>query len=125
MTNYKINVDHSNLQDRKVSHEFAEEMNFAIRNIGRKSDGDRSFVKLLKSPASMAFGISKVFLPSDPNELCDILRLSLQKTHAGNNSGITIQEIVAIVDKFFEYKCLSKEQHKQHLIESNLLHEQV
>ena len=71
-----------------------------------------------------ASGISKTrFLSSDPNELCDRLKLLLQEKHAGNNSNIIDEEIVAIVDKSLEYKCISKKQHKQLLIKCNLLHE--
>ena len=69
-----------------------------------------------------ASGVSKtIFFSSDANELCDRLKLLLQKKHAGNNSDIINEEIVAIVDKFFDYKCISEKQHKQNLIKGNLL----
>ena len=68
-----------------------------------------------------ASGITKtIFLSSDSNELCNKLKLLLQKMKAGNNSDIINQEIIAIVDKRLEYKCISKKQHKQVLIECNL-----
>ena len=60
--------------------------------------------KFLKSPAIMASGISKIFLTSDPNELCDRLRLFLQQKQAGINSDVINQEIVSLVDKLLEYK---------------------
>ena len=70
----------------------------------------------------MASGISKTIIQySDPNELCDRLNLLLEEKHAGNNSDTINDEIVAIVDKLLEYKCLSKKQHKQILIKCNLL----
>ena len=70
-----------------------------------------------------ASGISKSrFLSSDPDELCNRLKLLLQEKHAGNNSDIINDEIVAIVVKLLEYKCLSKKQHKQILIKCNLIH---
>ena len=97
-------------------------MNFNIKQKGRKSNRDKSMIKLLKSPAIMASGISKTkFLSSDPDELCKRLKLLLQEKHAGNNSDIINEEIVAIVDKLFEYKCISTKQHKQILIKYNLL----
>ena len=69
-----------------------------------------------------ASGVSKtIFLFSDPDQLCDRFKLLLQEKHAGNNSDIINEEIVAIVDKLFEYKCISKRQHKQVLIKCNLL----
>ena len=122
ITNYDFNVDHSNQQDRKLIYEFAKEMNFNIKEKGNKSDRDKSVVRLLKSPAIMASGVSKtIFLSSDANELCDRLKLFLQEKHAGNNSNIINNEIVAIIDKLLEYKCISKKQHKQILYNCNLL----
>ena len=69
-----------------------------------------------------ASGVSKtIFLPSDPNELCDRLKLLLQEKDAGNNSDIINDEIVVIIDKLLEYKCITKKQHNQVLIKCNLL----
>ena len=83
--------------------------------MGNKSIRDRSLIKILKSPAIIisTSGISKtIVLPSDPNELCDRLKLLLQEKQAGNNSDLIIEEIVAIADKLLEYKCISKKNHK-------------
>ena len=122
ITNYDFNVDHSNQQDRKLIYEFAKEMKFDIKQKGRKSNRDKSMKRLLKSPAIMASGVSKtIFLSSDADELCNRLKLLLQEKHAGNNSDIINDEIVAIVDKILEYKCITKKQHKQFLIKCNLL----
>ena len=121
-TNYYFNVDHSNQQDRKLIYEFGKEMNFDIKQKGRKSDKDKSLIRLLKSSTISAFGNSKTnFLSSDPNELFDRLKLLLKEKYAGNNSDIINDEIVAIVDKLLESKCISKKQHKQILIKCNLL----
>ena len=37
ITNYDFNVDHSNQQDRKFIYEFAKEMNFNIKEKGKKA----------------------------------------------------------------------------------------
>ena len=122
ITNYKFNVDHSNQQDRKIIYEFAKEMNYDTKSTGRPSIRHNSMIRLLYQPAIMASGISKtIFLSSDPNELCDRLKLLLQEKHAGNNSNLIDEEIVAIIDKLLEYNCISKKQHKQILIKCNLL----
>ena len=122
ITNYDFNVDHSNQQDRKLIYEFAKEMNFNIKEKGNKSDRDKSIIRLLKSPANMASGVSKtIVLSSDANEICDRLKLLLQDKHAGNNCNIINDEIVAIVDKLLEYKFISNKQHKQILIKCNLV----
>ena len=69
-----------------------------------------------------ASGVSKTkFSSSDPDELCDRLKLLLQEKYAGINSDIINDEIVAIVDKLLEYKCISKKQHKQILLKCYLL----
>ena len=122
ITNYKFNVDHSNQQDKKIYYQFAKETKYDTKSTWRPSVRHNSMVKLLDQPAIMASGFSKtIFLSSDPNELCDRLKLLLQEKHGGNNSNLFDEEIVAIIDKFLEYKCISKKQHKQILINSNLL----
>ena len=122
ITNKNYNVNHASLSDKKLMYNFAKEMNFDKSRVGNKSTRDRTLISLLNSPAIMASGVSNtIFLTSDANELCDRLRLLLQEKNAGNNSDIINDEIVAIVDKLLEYKCITKKQHKQILIKCNLL----
>ena len=122
ITNYKFNVDHSNPQDKKIIYGFAKEMKYDTKSPGRPSTRHESMVRLLNQPAIMASGFSKtIILSSDPNELCGRLKLLLQEKHGGNNSNLIDEEIVPIVDKLLEYKCLSKKQHKQIVIKCNLL----
>ena len=121
ITNYKFNADHSSPQDKKLIYEFAKEMNYDIKSIGRPSIRHNSIIKILESPAIMASGVTTIFLSENPNELCDRLRLLLQEKHAGKNSDLINKEIVAIVDKLLEYKCISKKQHKQILVKCNLI----
>ena len=123
ITNKNYNVDLASLADKKLMYDFAKEMHFDTKAQGNKSTRDRTLIKLLKSPAIMASasGVSKtIFLSSDPDELCNRLKLILQEKHAGNNSDIINEEIVVIVDKLLEYKCISKKQHKQILVKCNL-----
>ena len=95
---------------------------FRLKAVGKKSTRGKTHIKLLESPAILASGVSKtIFLPSDPDERCNRLKLLLQEKHAGNNSDIYNDEIVAIVDKLLEYKCISKKQPKQILTKCNLL----
>ena len=124
ITNYKFNVDHSNQQDRKIIYEFAKEMNYDIKSTGRPSVRHNSMIRLLDSPAIMASGVTTIFLSENPDELCDRLKLLLQEKNAGNKSEIINEEIVAIIDKLLEYKCITKKQHKRILIKCNLLHNQ-
>ena len=125
VTNKNYNVDHASLADKKLMYDFAKEMHFDQKALGKKSTRDKTLIKLLKSPGLIvsASGVSKtIFLSSDPDELCERLKLLLQEKHAGNNSDIITDEIVAIIDKLLEYKCISKKQHERILIKCNLLH---
>ena len=122
ITNKNYTIDLASLSDKKLLYDFAKEMIFEVKAQGNKSTRDRTLIKLLKSPAVMASGVSNtILLSSDPDELCDRLKLLLQEKHGGNNSDINNHENVAIVDKFLEYKCISKKQHKQILNKWNLL----
>ena len=124
ITNSKFNVDLASLSDKKLMYDFAKEMHFDLKTPGNKSTQDRKLIKLLNSPGLMvsASGVSKTkFLSSDPNELCDRLKLLLQEKQAGNNSDIINDEIIAIIDKLLEYKCISRRQHRQILNKCNLL----
>ena len=124
VTNHNYNVDLDTLADKKLMYDFAKEMNFDLKAVGEKSTRDKTLIKLLKPPGLVvsASGVSKsIILSSDPDELCNKLKLLLQEKQAGNNSDFYNQEIVAIVKKLLEYKCISKKQHKQILMKCNLL----
>ena len=125
MTNYDFKVSHSSPKDKKLLYEFAKEMNFNIKERGRKSDRDKEIIKILKSLAVLAYGFTTVFSSENPDEVCDRLRLLLQEIQAGNNSDLINMEIFVIVDKLLEYKCLTKKQRKQILKKCNLIHKQV
>ena len=124
ITNGKFNVDLASLSDKKLMYDFAKKMHFDPKASGNKSTRDRKLIKLLNSPGLIfsASGVSKtIFLSSDPNELCDRIKLLLQEEQAGNNSDIINDEIVVIIDKLLEYKCITKKQHNQILIKCKLL----
>ena len=78
------NVDPASLTDKKFMSDFAKEVHFDEKRPGRKSTRDRNLINLPKSPGLMisASGVSKtVFLSSNPDELCDRLRLILHEKH--------------------------------------------
>ena len=59
-------------------------------------------------------GISDTkFLPSDPNKLCNRLKLLLREKRAGKNSNNFNGKIIAIIDILVKYKCISKKQQMQ------------
>ena len=124
ITNKNYNVDIASLADKKLMYDFAKEMHFDQKAVGKKFTRDKTLIKLLKSPGLMvsASVVSKtIFLSSDLDELCNRIKLIIQEKHAGNNSDIINHEIIAINDKLLEDKCISKKQHKQILIKCNLI----
>ena len=106
-------------------YDFVKEMSLDVKAQSSKSTREGILVKLLKSPGLMISASSipiTVFLPCDPNELCNQLKLLLQEKHAGKNPDIINKEIVVIVDNLSEYQSISKKQPKQNLFKCNLLH---
>ena len=53
-----------------------------------------------------------IFLPSDPDELVDKLKLLYFEKVGGNDSFLINEEIIAIIDKLLEYECISPSQHQ-------------
>ena len=60
-----------------------------------------------------------IFLPSDPDELVDQLKLLYFEKVGGNDSFLINQQIIAIIDKLLEFECISPSQHQN--IQSNLI----
>ena len=88
-------------------------MHFDVKGQGRKSTQDSTLIKLLKSPGLMvsASGVSDTsFSPSDPDKLRSRLKLLLQEVQAGNNFDKINVEIIVLLDKLLEYKCMSKKE---------------
>ena len=124
ITNKNFKVDLAKFSKKKLMNDFAKEMHFDVRRIGNKSSRDRTPINLLKTPTTIASGISNIIiLSSDSDELCNGLKLLLHEKCAGNLSDLNNEEFFAILDKLLENKCLSKNQLKQILIKCNLLHE--
>ena len=67
--------------------------------------------------------ISTKFLPSDPDEFCNRLKLLVHQKQAGNSSDILNDENIVILDIVLEHKCITHEHRKQVLIKCNLLYE--
>ena len=99
-------------KNQKLIYDFEKEMNFKIKQQGRKSNRDKSMIKLLKSPAGMASRISTIISSENSDGLCDKWKLLLQEKQAGITSNIVGEEIVNIVDNLVEYNCISTKQYK-------------
>ena len=53
-----------------------------------------------------------IFLPSDPDELVDQLKLLYFEKGGGNDNPMLSEQIVAITDKLLEYGCIKTNQHQ-------------
>ena len=53
------------------------------------------------------------FLPENPDELCGRLRVRIQEKQGGNDINRFADEIVALIDKLLEKKCVTSTQHKK------------
>ena len=106
-------------------YDFAKEINFDVKGQCRKSTQDSTLMKLLKSQGLKvsASGVSDtMFLPSDSDKLRNRLKLIMQEFQAGNNFDKINDEIIVLLDKLLEYKCMSKKQHKLFIFKCDLLH---
>ena len=63
-----------------------------------------------------------IFLPSDPDEIVDQLKLLYFEKVGGNDSFLINEQIIAIIDKLLEYECISPSQHQN--MRSNLISSQ-
>lgn len=121
ITDYDFNKKES--PDAKQIINFLDEMHFNTKTTG-KSTRDKTLINnYYNKRAILASGLQKViFLSENPNELCDRLHLIIQEKQGGNDTNRFDNEIVAIIDKLLEYKSITAKQHKQILINFNLLH---
>ena len=73
----------------------------------------------------MASGVTTMFWPENSDELCNRLKKLLQEKQAGISSKIINDEVIALAEKLLEFKCITTEQHKQILVNCNLIHDNV
>ena len=91
ITNKNYNVNLASLSDTKPLYDLAKKMYFNVKAPGYKSTRERTLIRLLNLPGIKVFasGISNtIYLPSDPNELCNQLKFLLLEKQAGNKSNI-------------------------------------
>ena len=71
ITKKNYNIDLADLPDKNLMFEFAKEISFDEKVLCKKKHWDKSLMRLIKSSAIMAPGISTLILPENPNELYD------------------------------------------------------
>ena len=53
-----------------------------------------------------------IFLPSDPDELVDQLKLIVLEKVGGNDNPMLSEQIIVIADKLLQYQCITTNQHQ-------------
>ena len=82
-------------------------------------DSYRKYSRSSKHSPARSSTQQYIFLPSDPDELVDKLKLLYFEKVGGNDSFLINEQIIAIIDKLLEYECISPSQHQN--IQSNLI----
>ena len=81
-------------------------------NSGYKNSNRYNIIKYLLQP-QLGSGLNQhVFLPSDPDELVDQLKLIVLEKVGGNDNPMLSEQIVAIADKHLQYESITTNQHQ-------------
>ena len=72
----------------------------------------RSYARSSTHSPARSYAQQYIFLPSDPDELVDQLKLLYFEKVGGNDNPQLNEQIIAIVDKLLEYECISPSQHQ-------------
>ena len=62
--------------------------------------------------SQLGSGLNFIFLPSDPDELVDQLKLLYFEKVGGNDNPMLNEQIIAIADKLLQYQCITTNQHQ-------------
>ena len=118
--------------------EFANEINFDEKALSKESKRDKSLISLLKSSAIIAGSLKRKSFPKskvqNPNnsktrrlstdliDLCNREKALIQEREAEKIFNIINGEIVAMADKFLDYKNISTKEHlKVYKVSANWL----
>ena len=111
------------IQNVKLIYNFLKDMNYDL-NDGDKKSSRYTIIEYLFQPQfgseldrysdlhtpSRSKSPIYLFLPSDPNELVDQLKLIALENVGGNDNPMLSEQIIAIVDKLLEYECITTNQ---------------
>ena len=124
MTNTQIDKE---IHNENLFHSFLNDMKYNL-NYGDKKSKRYYFIKDLINQykyqhipyqiSQLGSGFNQyVFLPSDPDELVDQLKLLYFEKVGGNDNPMLSEQIIAIADKLLQYQCITTNQH-QNLIQT-------
>ena len=121
LSNFITNTQHDKIKNIAVKYNFLRDMNYDLNNGDRKSNR-YNFIKSVLQPqigSGLTFTGQRpanpvvcVFLPSDPDELVDQLKLLYFEKVGGNDNPMLSDQIIAIADKLLQYQCITTNQHQ-------------
>ena len=97
-------------QNTNIIYSFLNDMKYNI-NYGDKKSHRYLFIKAMLQP-QIGSGLTFIFLPSDPDELVDQLKLLYFEKVGGNDNPMLSEQIIAIADKLLQYQCITTNQHQ-------------
>ena len=98
------------IQNENLIYIFVKDMKYDL-NYGDKKSSRYNIIKYLFQP-QLGSGIKFVFLPSDPDELVDQLKLIVLEKVGGNDNPMLSEQIIAIAYQLLEYECITTNQHQ-------------
>ena len=119
ITNAQLDTQPQNVN---LIYSFLNDMKYNI-NYGDKKSKRYYFIKDLINQyiyqhipyqlSQLGSGFNQyVFLPSDPDELVDQLKLIVLEKVGGNDNPMLNEQIIAIADKLLQYQCFTTNQHQ-------------
>ena len=97
-------------QNTNIIYSFLNDMKYNIY-YGDKKSHRYYFIKSMLQP-QLGSGLNFIFLPSDPDELVDQLKLLYFEKVGGNDNPMLSEQIIAIADKLLQYQCITTNQHQ-------------
>ena len=111
LSNFITNTQHDNIKIIGMKYNFLRDTNYDLI-YGDKKSNKYNFINRFFQP-QLGSGLNKfIFLPTDPNELVDHLKLFVLEKIGGIDNSMLSEQIVAITDKILEYECVTTNQHK-------------
>ena len=97
-------------QNTNIIYSFLNDMKYNI-NYGDKKSHRYYFIKAMLQP-QIGSGLNFIFLPSDPDELVDQLKLLYFEKVGGNDNPMLSEQFIASADKLLQYQCITTNQHQ-------------
>ena len=123
LSNFITNTQHDKIKNIAVKYNFLRGMNYDL-NYGDKKSNRYNFIKSMLQPQigsglnftgqRPANPVVCVFLPSDPDELVDQLKLLYFEKVGGNDNPMLSEQIIAIADKLLQYQCNTNQHRNMH-----------